>query len=231
MQLLHRLGLSMVTMSLRSDLDVIGKHFLSEIKSRKTEIEIWFQRRKMIEKIIKGLELRVEFTDDKYIAAIHDLEEEETKHEEKLDLHKPDGYVMELLIKNENDAKAVLDLHLDSRPKLYDVTYDNIDLTVNSSEYLMGQRDNSVHWCSSIIVEDVVDAREICDKEYDRNILRTDFEDRIDLTPAEREHLLFDYVQMVANLIASNWPNLFPDLKKERIKPLTLTIKEMSSEF
>ena len=172
----------------------------------------------MIEKIIKGLELRVEFTDDKYIAAIHDLEEEETKHEEKLDLHKPDGYVMELLIKNENDAKAVLDLHLDSRPKLYDVTYDNIDLTVNSSEYLMGQRDNSVHWCSSIIVEDVVDAREICDKEYDRNILRTDFEDRIDLTPAEREHLLFDYVQMVANLIASNWPNLFPDLKKERIK-------------
>ena len=59
--------------------------------------------------------------------------------------------------------------------------------------------------------------RKICDKEYDRNILRTDFEDRIDITPTEREHLLFDYVQMVANLIASIWQNLFLDLKMESI--------------
>ena len=27
--------------------------------------------------------------------------------------------------------------------------------------------------------------RKICDKEYDRNILRNDFEDRIDITPTE----------------------------------------------
>ena len=30
--------------------------------------------------------------------ARHDLEEEDTKHEEKPDLHQPDGYVMELLL-------------------------------------------------------------------------------------------------------------------------------------
>jgi hypothetical protein len=91
-------------------------------------------------------------------------------------------------------------------------------ITVNSNEYLLGQKDNSIHWCSSIVVEDAIDAIEISDIKHDRSILGRDFEERIDLTNGERGHLFEDYVQLISNLIANNWPNLFPDMEAKRIK-------------
>ena len=177
MQLLHRLGLSMVTMSLRADLDVIGKHFLNEIQMRREEIETWFKRRKMIEKVELESKLRVKFQQDKKIPAIVDLGDDCIEIKEKLDLYQPDEYVLDLFKENGNDAKATMEVHLDSRPKLYDVSYDNIDITVNSSEYLMGQQNNSIHWCSSIVVKDVIDAKKVNYKDYARSILSYDFEE------------------------------------------------------
>ena len=129
LQLLHRLGLSVVTMSIRADQDVIGTHFLNETKSRKLEIESWFKRRKMLENIQAKTKLSVEFIDDKYVPVIVELGEEYPKTKEKLDLYQPDEYVLEL-IKQHDDVEAAVEHHLDSRPKLYDVSYDNIDITV-----------------------------------------------------------------------------------------------------
>ena len=218
LQLLHRLGLSVVTMSIRADQDVIGTHFLNETKRRKYEIETWFERRKMLESILDKTKLSVEFIDEKYVPAIVDLGEEYPKTKEKHDLYQPDEYVLELIKQHGGDAEIAVERHLDSRPKLYDVSYDNIDITVNSHEFIMGQKDNSIHWCSSIVVEDVVEAREISDVNVDRNILKSDFEERIDLTTDEIEHVFDSYVELVANFIAANWPNVLPDLKVSRIK-------------
>jgi hypothetical protein len=215
---LCRLGFSLVTPSIRADLDLIGSHFLSETKARKYEIEIWFSRRKMLEKVISDDILTVNFADDKFVPKIVDLGGDDEGYEKKLELYQPDEHVRELIEVQNGDVKAALDVHLDQRPKLYDITYDNIDITVNSNEYLLGQKDNSLHWCSSIVVEDVIDAIEISDTKHDRNILFSDFEGRIDLASGEREHLLSDYEQLVMNLIAETWPSLFPDMKVKRIE-------------
>ena len=218
LQLLHRLGLSQVTPSIRADLDLIGSHFLSEIKTRKYEIETWFTRRKMLEKVISDNVLTVKFVDDKYVPKIADLGGDDEEVEMKLELYQPDEHVDELIKLQNGDVKAALELHIDQRPKLFDITYDNVDITVNSNEYLLGQKDNSLHWCSSIVVEDAIDAIEISDIKHDRNIMVSDFEARIDLTSGEREHLLYDYEQLVMNLIAETWPSLFPDMKVKRIE-------------
>ena len=74
-----------------------------------------------------------------------------------------------------------------------------------SSEYFIGQQDQSIHWTSSIIVEDVEDAKEISDVKVERSC--EDFEDKVHLTINEEEHLLIDYGQLLLNIIKSNWPN------------------------
>ena len=218
MQLLHRIGLSLVTPSIRADLDTIGTHFLSEIKVRKAEIEEWFVRRKMLEKIKSQYILSVEFTDDKYVAPIVELGEEKREAEVKLNIYNPDEYVKKLVEQHAYDVEAALDDHIDSRPKMYDCTYDNVDISVNSREFLMGQKDNSLHWCSSIVVEDVIDAKELSDSSFDRSSHSADFEERINLTEDENEHLLGCYVQLICNYISLNWPKVFPDLRSNRIK-------------
>ena len=85
-----------------------------------------------------------------------------------------------------------------------------------SSEYFIGQQDQSIDWTSSIIVEDVVDAKEISDVKVERSC--EDFEDKVHLTINEEEHLLIDYGQLLLNIIKSNWPNAFPDLVVTRIR-------------
>ena len=216
LQLLHKLGLSMVSMTIRADQDVVGQHFLREIFQRKKEIEIWFERRKMLEGMKAECLLSVKFTGDQYIISIKDLGEERVEALIIPKVVKPDQFVIEMIKQNENNVQSTLEEHLNARPKMYDVCYDNIDITINSSEYVMGQRDNSLHWCSSIVIEDIVDAKEISDKKIDRNLLAIDFEKRIDLTEDELEHLLESYIQVVANLIAQHWPHVFPDLKLSR---------------
>ena len=218
LQLLHRLGLSMVSMSIRADQDEIGKHFLKDIKDRKEEIETWFRRKQMLERVKCEVKLAVKFTDDKYIPSIGELGEELHETVRKPEIPAADLYVLKLIEEHRNDIEKAIETHLDDRPKLYDVSYDNIDITVNSSEYLMGQKDNSLHWCSSVVFEDIIDAKEISDRNQDRNLLNIDFEKRIGLTEDEREHLLEDYVQLLINLVANNWPDVLPDLKIMRIE-------------
>ena len=70
----------------------------------------------------------------------------------------PDPYILRL-ISDSNDEKEALEKHLDLKPKFYDISYDNLDIGRSPSEYLMGQKDQALHWTSSIIVEDVVDAK------------------------------------------------------------------------
>ena len=53
LQLIHRLGLSLVSVTIRSDQDRIAQHFLKEVKERKSEIELWATRRKMLENMIE----------------------------------------------------------------------------------------------------------------------------------------------------------------------------------
>ena len=89
-------------------------------------------------------------------------------------MYQPDEHVLDLIKQHGGDLTIAAEAHLDVRPKLYDISYDNIDITVNSNEYIMGQNDNSIHWVSSIVVEDFVDAREISDVRVDRNILKSD---------------------------------------------------------
>ena len=67
-----------------------------------------------------------------------------------------DTYVNDLLGKS-SDAKAALNVHLDNKPKLLTVSYDNIDGNAKSNDFVIGEeRENSYHWCSSVIFEDVV---------------------------------------------------------------------------
>ena len=202
LQLMQRLGLTLVPKSIRENQHIIGTHFLSEVKIRKESIELWHERRLTLEYLIKQKgqvrnpvcdqkNLTVWFPEEKYIQHIQDLGE--YLAEMKNDVHtEPDGYIVDL-IETAGDEKAALDMHLDLRPKNYDITYDNVDMGRTSSEYLIGQEDQSLHWTSSIIVEDVVDAKEIADEKVDRN--DTEFADRIHLTRKESEHLLNDYVQ------------------------------------
>ena len=106
----------------------------------------------------------------------------------------PDIYILGL-IESTGGAKEALEKHIDLRPKLFDVTYDNVDIGRTSSEYLIGQQDQSIHWTSSIIVEDVIDAREIADDKVERN--DSEFEDRIH---SKKYGLVLWFVKMKATL-------------------------------
>ena len=53
LQLLQRLGLSLVPKSIRENQDVIGVNFLSEVKERKKSLEGWHERRNILESMVK----------------------------------------------------------------------------------------------------------------------------------------------------------------------------------
>ena len=86
LQLLQRLGLTLVPKSIRENQDTIGSHFLHEIKERKNEIELWHERRKVLETLVKEKRSRqkpssrchpltLEFIEDKFVDEILDLGE------------------------------------------------------------------------------------------------------------------------------------------------------------
>ena len=70
----------------------------------------------------------------------------------------------------------------------------------------------------NIFGADVVDGREVVDTEEDRNILAVPFEERINVTQNEKEHLLKDYTIFVMNTIVAHFPEAFPNLKSIEIE-------------
>ena len=126
------------------------------------------------------------------------------------------GRVIEM-IKKEGSAKDALEKHLDTCPAAFTVTYDNIDIGVTPNEYI-GEfsKDQSLHWCSSMVVEDVVLGNELTDHESERTE-NLDFNHLVKLTNDEKNHLLANYTKLVINIIVNNWPKSFPDLKSEKI--------------
>jgi hypothetical protein len=124
-----------------------------------------------------------------------------------------DDYLLELLASSSN-SKAALSLHLENRPKCMTVSYDNIDGNAKSNDFVLGdERENSYHWCSSVIFEDVVSANEISDSKVQPSILEIPAEVRMCVTPEENEHLLQNYTIFVMHLIKTHWPKLFPTMK------------------
>ena len=63
-----------------------------------------------------------------------------------------------------------------------------------------------------------MDGREIIDTEVDRNILKVPFQERINVTRSEKEHLLKNYTLFAMNTIAVNFPKAFPDMKEMQIE-------------
>ena len=94
------------------------------------------------------------------------------------------------------------------------VSYDNIDGVSKSNDFVVGDEcENSYHWCSSVIFEDVVSANEISDSKVQPNILEVPAEARMCVTPDETEHLLQNYTLFVMHIIKTHWPELFPNMK------------------
>jgi hypothetical protein len=124
-----------------------------------------------------------------------------------------DPYLLHLLSKSAN-SKGALEEHLDNKPKVMTVTYDNIDGNSKSNDFVIGdESQNSYHWCSSVIFEDVVSANEISDSKIQPNILEIPADVRMCITPSENEHLLNSYTLFVMHLIKSKWPDAFPKMK------------------
>ena len=225
LQLLQRLGLTLVPKSIRENQDAIGVNFLGEVKERKKSLEDWHERRMILESMVKKKggrrieincdEKKAVFVDDRSVDQIVELGEFLALVEDDEEAVEPDNYVLEL-IKTTGGELEALEKHLDDRPKFYDVSFDNLDIGRVSCEYLIGQDDLSFHWTSSIVVEDIVDAREISDEKVERNEFK--FEDRIKLTKPEKEHILQDYTQLLLNTIKTNWPAAFPNIEFNRIK-------------
>ena len=124
-----------------------------------------------------------------------------------------DTYVEELLA-DSVDSKGALEYHLDNKPKNLTVSFDNLDGNAKSCDFIMGdERDNSYHWCSSVIFEDVVTANQLSDSQAQPSILEVPADVRMCLTGDENEHLLQSYIHFVMYLVKNNWPNLFPEMK------------------
>ena len=75
-------------------------------------------------------------------------------------------------------------------------------------------QDKFLHWCSSIIVEDVVLGNELVDHHTSR-AETVDLNNIARLTDDETDHLLNNYTQLVMNVVADNWPNCFPEMKRK----------------
>ena len=134
LQFLHRVGLSLVTMSVRSDQQKMGCNFLKEVSERKAEVEAWAVRRTVLGKMAKQEliksqfvqsspgHLKLSFISDEVVEAIVDLGEKKETESEVL-MQDP---AMQEIISCFGSASEALEAHLDCRPKLQDVTYDNI---------------------------------------------------------------------------------------------------------
>ena len=130
-----------------------------------------------------------------------------------------DDYLVQLLAGSLN-PKAALEIHLDNKPKCMTVSYDNIDGNAKSNDFVLGdEKENSYHWCSSIIFEDQITAKEISDSKVPPSILEVPVQERICVTKPETEHLLCNYTQFVMHLMNVNWPNLFPTMKTTNCIP------------
>ena len=228
LQLIHRLGLSLVSVTIRSDQDRIAQHFLKEVKERKSEIELWATRRKMLENMVEeelqrgkltlDRSLYVKFTPDTFIPQILDLGMTRSNKDDAPSVVKikPDKHVLEM-VREIDSIEEALDCHLASRPALIDITFDNVDIGRVPNEFIAGEsKDQSLHWTSSIIVEDIVHGKEIEDTKVDRSLSAT-LEEKLHVTKDEQEHLCKDYSLLVMNIISDNWPNLLPDIKKVHI--------------
>ena len=124
-----------------------------------------------------------------------------------------DNYLLDLLSKTASSEEA-LEIHLDRKPKVLTVSYDNIDGNSKSADFVMGEESlSSYHWCSSVIFEDVVSANEISDLKVQPSIMESPADVRMGITSNETEHLLDYYTQFVMHLIKSNWPKIFPGMK------------------
>ena len=141
-----------------------------------------------------------------------DSEEPEDMETEDVLVNVADNYLVELLAKSAS-AREALEDHLDTKPRILTVSYDNIDGTSKSSDFVVGEESqNSYHWCSSVIFEDVVSGNKISDSKVQPNILDIPPDVRMGVTSAETEHLLCSYTQIVMNLVKSNWPSVFPTM-------------------
>ena len=162
-------------------------------------------------------ELNVRFTPDEFIPKMNDIGVIDTTSLDKPKVQsEPDKYVISI-IEEFGTVQSALDFHLDSRPPLIDVTFDNVDIGRVPNEFIVNEnKDQSLHWTSSILVEDIVHGREIQDTKVDRSLL-VKLEEKLHVTKDEDEHLCQDYTLLVMNTISDNWPDLLPDIKKEHI--------------
>ena len=229
LQILHRLGLSLVSMAVRSDMDVISSHFMTDVKSRKVEIMKWAVDRDMLDKLVKyeiisdtdnkNNKLKrkpsVKYTPCEFVDKIVDLGELESLAE---NISVAPNEDVQSMVNKYGSAKEALEVHLDNCPAAFTVTYDNIDMGRTTNEFLGDAFvDQSLHWCSSMVFEDVVCANELKDSEPKRPA-SVEFDKLVKLNKEELNHLLTNYTQLVINLIVKNWPKCFPDMKSKQIR-------------
>ena len=119
-------------MSIRSDQRKMGQNFLYEVKVRKVEVENWARQRQVLEEAIKSEkmepgsdkkvenELSVNFVADECVEIMHNLGHKVNR------LAPVDDHFLNVMKAEYDTASDALEAHLDMRPKLYDVSYDNI---------------------------------------------------------------------------------------------------------
>ena len=124
-----------------------------------------------------------------------------------------DRYLTDVLSQCES-SEIALEHHLLNKPKVLTITYDNIDGNSKSSDFVVGdESENSYHWCSSVIFEDVVSANDLSDTRIQPCILDVPPDVRMSVTTDESEHLLHSYTLYVMHLVQTQWPNLFPKMQ------------------
>ena len=134
LQFLHRVGLSLVTMSIRSDQQKMGINFLKEVKDRKAEIEVWAFQKQVLEEAIKAEKIlssniRISSSQSKFQVIFVADDEAEIIDDLGDLLHtvvSKDEQFVEFMKAVHGSAAESMEAHLDMRPKLYDLSYDNI---------------------------------------------------------------------------------------------------------
>ena len=84
LELLQRCGVTLLSKSVSRDQDKIGEHFLSDVKKRKEEIQVWHGQRKTLEKLVSqdygnstkvNDRLKLQFFPDEFCPQMYDLGE------------------------------------------------------------------------------------------------------------------------------------------------------------